>query len=61
MVDVGSGDIDSLEELGHKIKVVSGGVEKLLTPVNLTPGTLVSGSTIEEAETYLLYPENQFF
>ena len=54
MVDVCGGDIDDLEELGHKVEAVSGGVEKLLTPNNLIPGTLVSDNPTEEAETNLL-------
>ena len=41
MVDVGSGDINYFEELGHKVEAVSGRVEKLLAPGNLIPGTLV--------------------
>ena len=54
MVDVGGGNIDGLEKLGHKVKAVSGRVKKLLTPGNLLLNTSVSDNVTEEVETNLL-------
>ena len=45
-----SGDIDDLEELGHKLEIVFDGVEKLLVSGNLIHGKLLRDNAMDKAK-----------